>query len=423
MDVLSSSRIVISPDEDGEDDLLLSSNRRANYNSTNSDDISLSYELVHKPYRISTKKDAIRTIKLSFWRRLPKTRPILYLLFITLLQSYGFYIVSDLSKVSGSIIKHAVIVNGVKVGLPALFFPLGGFLGDVYVGRHLISHISLFISWSMYILLTVAFIIASYSSNITTILVILLVFIFISDGVFGINWLTFGADQLINAPTDEVSSFIYSWYWCRNFSSALAILTKFALIAVTDIKIADQLSSLIAVASLSIAVLMDEAVKKNFDVDRKNINPIKLICGVLHNAVTSRPNHPFISAFRYGEDPPSGLDYARQYHGGKYSDENVEEVRSFRRILPIILLLSGFSLTYAAVSKFSQVIIMLFVIVWEHEFISNSKCYFSNSKCFFLANSKCFFAERTRGQFIYLLTTPAQFFHYKLCSYSAITYM
>lgn len=346
---------------DKEDDSLLKSQTDDNqiYQTINSNHLN-------EPKSTPFNKSYFRTVGKSFWRRLPKTKPILYLLVLNLLQSYGFYIVSDylrseldqqsLEQSQQKYKNTAILVNCIKIGLPALFFPIGGILGDVYFGRYLMSLISLFISWIMYILLTLSSIISYYNTNTLAfdilIPVILLVVIGISDGIFEINWLTFGADQLINAPTDEVSSFIYNWYWCKNFSSVLAILTKTALYYfLSNYENVNQIATLLAVTVLSIALLMEQEVKKNFDVvNHKNSNPIKHICGVLFNAATSRPNHPFISAFRYGEDPPSGLEFAREYHGGKYSDENVEDVRSCGRVSLIILLLSGFSVTYAAVS-------------------------------------------------------------------------
>jgi hypothetical protein len=294
----------------------------------------------------------LKAIKNSFWIRLPKNKQILYVLLLTLLQSYAFYMVSD-GMIGPQSLK--VLVGVVSVGFPAIFFPLGGILGDVYIGRHRMSLISLFISWATYILLTISLIISYCSFPLHTISSIVLplaslIIIGITDGIFRINWLTFSADQLINAPSEEIDAFIYYWYWSGNLGLLLASLTSLALTFLADDQLILQLLSLISATALTAILLIDRAIKNQFEVDRRNPNPIKHIFGVLCNAVVSRPKNLFISAFRYGEDPPSGLEFAREYHGGKYSDEQVDDVRSFAKIALIILSLSGFSATYAGVS-------------------------------------------------------------------------
>lgn len=335
---------------DGETDYFLSSQK--------------SYKLQPVPISSNTlwrSSWSSKTVKQSFWRRLPKTKPVLYLLLLNLLQAYGFYMLSDLLTLQNSVFKRidsadvSPIRNVIIIGFPSLFYPLGGILGDVYLGRHTISLVCLFILWISSIILTVILVACSYvSTNLVldvVIPVILLVVIGAVDGVFQINWLTFGADQLCNAPTEEVSSFIYYWYWSKNVGIVLAIFTNTALSRVSTVVAGyGGFSPLIAAVALTVALILHKLCKDNFDTEWTNMNPIKHICGVLCNAASSRPRHSFISAFRYGEDPPSGLEYARQYHGGKYTDEQVQDVRSFARIAIMIVTLSGFMATYAAVS-------------------------------------------------------------------------
>lgn len=305
-----------------------------------------------------------RTIKQSFWRRLPKTKPILAILLINCLQSYAFLLVTDILTLENSVYNiisaneaiNSAIMMVVILGLPSIFYPLGGVLGDVYIGRQTISQVCLLVMWITSILVTITLLICSYYNRFlimnVVIPVTLLVVIAIVDGIFQINWLTFGADQLCNSPTEEVSSFIYSFYWTKNIGNVAGIATNTLLSRVsTSVAGRGGFSPLVATIALTIAILVHRACKESFDIDRRNINPIKHICGVLINAATSRPRNPFISAFRYGEDPPSGLEYAREYHGGKYSEEQVQDVRTFGRIVLFIMTLSGFMITYAAVSS------------------------------------------------------------------------
>lgn len=101
---------------------------------------------------------------------------------------------------------------------------------------------------------------------------------------------------------------------------------------------------------MTAALGLDKLAKRTFDIDRMNSKVISQVCGVLYNAAKRRPRPAFISAFKYGEDPPSGLDYAREYHGGKYTDEQVQDIRSCGKILILVCCISGFSIAYTAVS-------------------------------------------------------------------------
>ena len=107
---------------------------------------------------------------------------------------------------------------------------------------------------------------------------------------------------------------------------------------------------MLSVTVLTVAIVFETCTSTLYDAEHKNTNPVQLVCGVIYNSRQWCQPPPFRSAFRYGEDPPSGLDYARQHHGGKYTDEEVEDVRTFGRIMVFILSLSGYMIIYSAVS-------------------------------------------------------------------------
>lgn len=311
-------------------------------------------------------------------RRIPKSKAVVLILVINVLQSFCFYTI--VQSTVQTIIKTIDIpknglliydedsklqffdnlVLGIQIGFPALFYPIGGILGDVYIGRRKISLICMFISFTSYVTLSFSLSIAYIHSTSSVFGIALpllaLLLISISNGVFNINWLTFGADQLINSPTDEVSGYIYYWYWTKNLGLFLATLTTSLLSFVPPwLSIENQIVSsiipLISAVTISIAIFIDLYASSLYDRERNNANPVKQVLGVLCNALTSRPKRrPFMTAFRYGEDPPSGLDYARQYHDGKYTDEEVGDVKSCCRIFILVALISGFTAIYFAVS-------------------------------------------------------------------------
>ena len=69
-------------------------------------------------------------------------------------------------------------------------------------------------------------------------------------------------------------------------------------------------------------------------------NPVKQIIKVLSfTAQHKQPVRP--SAFTYGELPRSRLDLGKERYGGSFTTEQVEDVKSFGRILLMLLTLFG----------------------------------------------------------------------------------
>ena len=74
-----------------------------------------------------------------------------------------------------------------------------------------------------------------------------------------------------------------------------------------------------------------------------HIDPVKMIWRVMKYAWKHK--YPVRrSAFTYNENPPSRLDLAKERYGGPFTTEQVEDVKSFWNILPILLPFLGNSI-------------------------------------------------------------------------------
>ena len=84
--------------------------------------------------------------------------------------------------------------------------------------------------------------------------------------------------------------------------------------------------------------------KKYLNVDRTGEHPIKLIYGVLRYAWKHKcPEHR--SAFTYWEeDIPARIDLGKHKYGGPFTNEEVEDTKTFFSILLLLLSLVGFHL-------------------------------------------------------------------------------
>ena len=318
------------------------------------------------------------TMKRNFVNRCLTSWPVASILFLNFLGSFAFF-----GTVQSSVVKAvfvhtliaedigllAVIQQALTVGL-YVFYPVGGILADVYLGRHMSARICLLLVWAASALFGVStaigYLLEGNANDIfvTWLPLACLVLYTIASGVFGISLFVFGGDQLFDAPSDTVSSYIY-WYWLtKNAGVFLGLLVHTGIVAIkplediTAVRFVPVIQPMLSVAILTVAIVFDTCTSTLYDAEHKNTNPIRLVCGVIYNSRQWRQPPPFRSAFRYGEDPPSGLDYARQHHGGKYTDEEVEDVRTFGRIMVFLLSLSGFMILYWAVSSLLIIILI-----------------------------------------------------------------
>ena len=101
----------------------------------------------------------------------------------------------------------------------------------------------------------------------------------------------------------------------------------------------------IALATLTTVVLVIYCVsKKHFYIQRAGLNPFKNIYRVLKYAWNHKvPERR--SAFTYWEeDIPPRIDLGKDKYGGPFTTEEVEDTKTFLRILPLLLCLFGYHL-------------------------------------------------------------------------------
>ena len=258
-------------------------------------------------------------------------------------------------------------------GVLFLLYPLVGHLTDVYLTRYR----SLILSYGTLIFTACAAVVcggidlaASSIWKITifhnekTVIVWIIIFIVYSVGLglFQANAIQFGLDQLLEAPTPKLIAFIHWYYWAQNVGSlALFYITGSGLIiteeihSMTNATISQaqhkQLSNtiiipqLIGMTILLIGILIKFCTtKKHFYIQKTGLNPFKNIYKVLKYSWKHKvPEHR--SAFTYWEeDIPRRIDLGKNKYGGPFTNEEVEDTKTFLRILPLLLCLFGYHL-------------------------------------------------------------------------------
>ena len=166
-------------------------------------------------------------------------------------------------------------------------------------------------------------------------------------GLFESNAIQFGTDQLQFASNDKLSVFVNWYFWSLYITN---ILHPFAFTGIyfhlssTNFKISIGLAGLGVFSFISVfIILFCSCCRSHFTTEPvSRINPVKHIFNVLNYA--RRHSQPvFRSAFTYGE-VPSRLDLAKNRYGGPFTTEEVEDVKTFGRIMLVLISLFGFLL-------------------------------------------------------------------------------
>ncbi len=212
---------------------------------------------------------------------------------------------------------------------------ISGWLADVYIGRYRCIRYSSRIAWVGTIALNTYYVIQKYdlwqpskTADIATEIIL--------NGVLGVglagllaNSIQLGLDQMVDASSTKIISYI-SWCICMCFLAAIV-----AAVFHTDF----YKSFNVAVSLISVSFLMTVLVISEMSFNHLLIkepvthNPLKLIFQVLRYAAKNK--YPRLrSAFTYWEDKPySRIDLGKAKYGGPFTTEQVEDVKTFFRIL------------------------------------------------------------------------------------------
>ena len=222
--------------------------------------------------------------------------------------------------------------------------PIAGWPADVYCGRYkeLEIHCGLWIMWIASMLATLSSVVeqlvSSYNSEKSKIVaVILFSFQVVGLASFQANILQFGLDQLYDVSTDEIISFIHWFFWTYCFGQVCGnILTsrvttclgrRYEALVQCGIRIC--LTITLSMSFLLNYILIKEPVKQN---------AYKQVFKVIKYAIKNK--HPRCrSAFTYCEDElPSRIDFGKSKYGGPFTTEQVEDVKTFIRLIVVIFL-------------------------------------------------------------------------------------
>ena len=164
----------------------------------------------------------------------------------------------------------------------------------------------------------------------------------IGNTCFSLAIVPFLTDQFVGATSDELSAVVQWHKWSVSFGKLLSrvFLIFYAIPFYGDNSI--TLVAIIFAVPLAVIIISDCLCQQWLDRAHKVTNPIKLIIQVLN--YTRKHRYPERrSAFTYiDEEQPTRMDYGKEKFGGPFTEEEVEDVKTVLRLIPLVICISVF---------------------------------------------------------------------------------
>ena len=226
-----------------------------------------------------------------------------------------------------------IIVLGIFSLASKLLAPLVGWLADVKFGRYKMIKLGTLIL-SVPAILTF---VTQYTEGVTHHVfqaAAMAIVISCTTCIF-VAMLPFLTDQLIGATSDELSTVVYWYLWANSLGKGLSTPVLYS-----SQRFAYIIAAVITVIPLALIIISDCLCQQWLDRTHKVTNPIKLIIQVLN--YTRKHKYPERrSAFTYlDEEHPSRMDFGKEKFGGPFTEEEVEDVKTVLRLIPIMACLS-----------------------------------------------------------------------------------
>ena len=236
----------------------------------------------------------------------------------------------------------------------SMLYPLSGFVADVWCGRFktvMIGLSCLLLSTTIAIALLIWYT-KGYNLKLTvplkeaapTYATGLFVAPFIVTGLaaYQANFIQLGLDQLVEKPSKYLSLFVHWAIWIDVVGTAIVALS-FGFMGCTHVQNSTKVTVLVTpcliLFSFPFILVLSCWKHRWFIAVPAQHNPYKTVTKVLNFA--RKHKWPLQrSAFTYCDDEkPSRIDFAKERYGGPFTTEQVEDVKTFLRILALILTL------------------------------------------------------------------------------------
>ena len=225
--------------------------------------------------------------------------------------------------------------------------PIASLLAEVLISRYKLVSCSLKAIWLLCIADCVISLCGGSLPVAKTTLFIIKISLFLIPqfsflGVFVATAVPLAMDQINGGSNANISAFLQWFGWA--FLSGIAIAYMLGSLIYTcshlEAREISMVMSLLPVLLLSAGLILDFCFHHKLVKEPVTVNPVGLIFKVLKYA--AKHKYPVQrSAFTYCEnEQPTRLDYGKSKYGGPFTTEQVEDAKTFWRILLVIVVIS-----------------------------------------------------------------------------------
>ena len=308
-------------------------------------------------------------VLILFWSAIVGTA---YALAMDATVAIGVVLTND--KINGHKLDNNILINVlvpyVCLALVMLLYPLSGFMADIWCGRYkavIISMCILMCSLGGFAIgctigmITEAHHIDNHSKLYKVgmdflIVVVVIAFLLFIIGLSGFqaNFIQLGLDQLHEAPSEYLGLFVHWAMWAGSVSTPVSHILFSAYACTRSDQLLYGLYSLPIVCFVCFLLLLVFSCWKYrwFYTEPGQDNPYKMVISVLRFA--KKYSYPLQrSAFTYHDgERPTRIDFAKERYGGPFLTKQVEDVKTFLRILAVLMALGPIYILEVPTSNF-----------------------------------------------------------------------
>lgn len=272
--------------------------------------------------------------------------------------SSGYLFLYQIEQNGGNVFLFGIALNIVQT-IGFLLYPITGLLADIYWTRFKTMYIGLWLQLCGVLLVTIVSFVSQFHPqyliqwSVWLLLLLPLGVVQFGVGLFASNAVQFATDQMPTASSNEMSAFVYWYFWAifmghGENSILLLVLTSFTSFD-HALEITLLCVCLLQCVCLCSGIVVIWFLRERLINEPAGRNPLKTLVGVLKYAWKHKIPQ-FRSAFTYGAENPSRLDFAKSRFGGPFTTEEVEDVKTVFRILLVMLGTVGFWFTNETIS-------------------------------------------------------------------------
>ena len=217
-------------------------------------------------------------------------------------------------------------------------------------------------------------------SSLIVIILTTMLFVIIGKGMFESTLIQFGTDQMIEASSAQLSTFIHWYYWslyvgdfCINITSAaLSGLLSHCYFPLQTLNEHGANHFIFAEWTLTVPVIIMQCilccftctllllylkkVKSYLNIEPVGVNPVRKVIDVLKYAYHHKYPVRRSALSYYRNTYPSRIDFGKVQYGGPFTNEEVEDTKTVLRLSVLLLSLFGFHLSSDGFSTVNHIL-------------------------------------------------------------------